>query len=197
MEFIYAYIYAYQMPSTTSFFDAFGSLLFGRTPRTAHARFKSQLPRADSISALREAFGSLVPDTLLCPQPKGRASRQRLFSPLMTFWAFLSQVLSPNSACREAVRKAQAWWSLRHKIEISPDTSAYCQARARLPETILERIHRHVCDGMEANVPSASLWRGHAVKVVDGTGLSMPDTAGNQAAYPQPLPRSPAVVFPS
>src|SRR5260370_22075152 len=92
------------MPSTTAFFDAFGSLLFGRAPRTARAQFKSQLPSADSISALREAFGSLVPDTLLCPQPKGSASRQSLFSPLMTFWAFLSQVLSPNSACRDAVR---------------------------------------------------------------------------------------------
>jgi len=184
------------MSSTTAFFDAFGSLLFGRAPRTARAQFKSQLPRADSISALREAFGLLVPDTLLCPQPKGRASRQRLFSPLMTFWAFLSQVLSPNSACRDAVRKAQAWWSLRHKIEISPETSAYCQARARLPDTILERIHRHVCNRMEANVPSASLWRGHAVKVVDGTGLSMPDTASNQTAYPQPLPQKPGCGFP-
>src|SRR5258705_379030 len=51
------------MPSTTAFFDAFGSLLFGRAPRTARAQFKSQLPRADSISALREAFGLLVPDT--------------------------------------------------------------------------------------------------------------------------------------
>src|SRR5271169_3553998 len=105
-------------------------------------------------------------------------------APLMTFWAFLSQVLSPNSACRDAVRKAQAWWSLRHKIEISSDTSAYCQARARLPDSILERIHRHVSDRMEANVPSNSLWRGRPVKVVDGAGLSMPDTASNQAAYP-------------
>lgn len=184
------------MPSTTPFFDAFGALLFGRAPRTVSAQLKSQLPRADSISALREAFGSLVSDTLLCPQPEGSASRQRLFSPLMTFWAFLSQVLSPNSACRDAVRKAQAWWSLRHKIEISSDTSAYCQARARLPDSILERIHRHVSDRMEANVPSNSLWRGRPVKVVDGTGLSMPDTASNQAAYPQSLSQKPGCGFP-
>ena len=184
------------MPSTTPFFDAFDALLFGRAPRTVSAQLKSQLPRADSISALREAFGSLVSDTLLCPQPEGSASRQRLFSPLMTFWAFLSQVLSPNSACRDAVRKAQAWWSLRHKIEISPDTSAYCQARARLPDSILERIHRHVSDRMEANVPSNSLWRGRPVKVVDGTGLSMPDTASNQAAYPQSLSQKPGCGFP-
>jgi hypothetical protein len=184
------------MPSTTPFFTSFGPLLFGRAPRAARAQFKSQLPKAHSISALRELFGSLAPDTLLCPQQKGSASRQRLFSPLMTFWAFLAQVLSPNSSCRDAVRKAQAWWALRHQIEISPDTSAYCQARARLPVTILQRIHRHVCDRMEANVPSGSLWRGRPVKVVDGTGLSMPDTASNQLAYPQPLPQKPGCGFP-
>lgn len=184
------------MPSTTPFFAAFGPLLFGRAPRAARAQFQSQLPKADSISALRELFGSLVPDSLLCPQHKGSASRQRLFSPLMTFWAFLAQVLSPNSACRDAVRKAQAWWALRHQIEISADTSAYCQARARLPDTILQRIHRHVCERMEANVPTASLWRGRPVKLVDGTGLSMPDTAGNQAAYPQSLSQKPGCGFP-
>jgi len=184
------------MPSTTPFFAAFSPLLFGRAPRAARAQFQSQLPKADSISALRELFGCLVPDTLLCPQQKGSASRQRLFSPLMTFWAFLAQVLSRNSACRDAVRKAQAWWALRHQIEISADTSAYCQARARLPDTILQRIHRHVCERMEANVPSASLWRGRPVKVVDGTGLSMPDTASNQAAYPQSLSQKPGCGFP-
>ena len=184
------------MRSTTPFFATFGPLLFGRAPRAARAQFRSQLPKADSISALRELFGSLVPDTLLCPQQKGSASRQRLFSPLMTFWAFLAQVLSPNSACREAVRKAQAWWALRHQIEISADTSAYCQARARLPDTILQRIHRHVCERMEANVPTASLWRGRPVKVVDGSGLSMPDTASNQAAYPQSLSQKPGCGFP-
>jgi len=30
------------------------------------------------------------------------------------------------------------------------------------------------------------LRRGRAVKLVDGTGLSMPDTQENQARYPQP-----------
>jgi hypothetical protein len=132
------------MPFATPFFAAFGPLLFGRAPRAAHELYQRQLPKADSISALREAFGSMIPDALLCPQPKGRASRQRLFSPLVTFWTFLAQVLSPHSTCRDAVRKAQAWWALRHQVDISPATSAYCQARARLPEALLQRIHGHL-----------------------------------------------------
>jgi hypothetical protein len=184
------------MPSSTPFFSAFGPLLFGRAPRAARDFYQRQLPNADSLSALREAFGSLVPDTLLCPQAKGSASRQRLFSPLITFWAFLAQVLSPHSACRDAVRKVQAWWALAHQSEISADTSAYCQARARLPDALLHRIHRHLSDRMEANVPSDSLWLGRSVKVVDGTGLSMPDTAENQAAYPQSLSHKPGCGFP-
>ena len=184
------------MPAATPFFAAFGPLLFGRAPRAAHELYQRHLPKADSISALREAFGSMIPDALLCPQAKGSASRQRLFSPLVTFWTFLAQVLSPQSACRDAVRKAQAWWALRHQIQISPATSAYCQARARLPDVLLQRIHRHLSDRLEANVPSASLWLGRAVKVVDGTGLSMPDTASNQAAYPQSVSQKPGCGFP-
>src|SRR5689334_11661096 len=115
------------MPAATPFFAAFGPLLFGRAPRAARDLYRRQLLKADSISALREAFGMIVPDPLLGPQPTGSASRQRLFSPLVTFWTFLAQVLSPQAACRDAVRKAQAWWALYHRIEISPATSAYCQ----------------------------------------------------------------------
>ena len=102
------------MPAATPFFAAFGPLLFGRAPRPACDLYQRHLPKADSIPALREAFGSMIPDALLGPQPKGRASRQLLFSPLVTFWTFLAHVLSPNSACRDAVRKAQAWRALHH-----------------------------------------------------------------------------------
>ena len=40
------------------------------------------------------------------------------------------------------------------------------------------------------------LWRGRTVKLVDGTGLSMPDTPENQACYPQPNTQAPGVGFP-
>jgi Transposase DDE domain len=154
------------------------------------------LLQADSISGLREAFGPMIPDALLCLQKHGSGSRQRLFSPLLTFWAFLSQVLSPHSACREAVRKVQAWWALRHQRDISPDPSAYCQARARLPDQTLLRVHEQLADRLERNVASQSRWRGRNVTLVDGTNLSMPDTAQNQGAYPQPSTQKPGCGFP-
>jgi len=41
--------------------------------------------------------------------------------------------------------------------------------------------------GLERNVLNAERWLGgHAVKIVDGTGISMPDTPENQALWPQP-----------
>jgi hypothetical protein len=39
-------------------------------------------------------------------------------------------------------------------------------------------------------------WRGRAVKLTDGTGISMPDTPENQACYPQPSTQAPGVGFP-
>lgn len=39
-------------------------------------------------------------------------------------------------------------------------------------------------------------WRGRAVKLIDGTGLSMPDTEPNQTVYPQPESQAVGVGFP-
>jgi hypothetical protein len=99
-----------------------------------------------------------------------------------TGWAFLSQVLSVDSACRTAVRKVQAWWARQGGGPMSASTSAYCQARARLPEKTLEALQQQLARGMEAERPDQQLWRGRRVKLVDGTTASLPDTAQNQAA---------------
>ena len=178
------------------FFAAFAPLLFGRPPRSFRTALRQSVLKADSLSQWRAAFASMIPDSLLAPKKKGAGSRERLFSPLVTFWAFLSQVLSPNSACREAVRKVQAWWMLRSPLEISADTSAYCQARQRLSEEVLLDIHAHLSERMEANAPSDTCWLSREVKIVDGTCLSMPDTAENQAAYPQPSSQKKGCGFP-
>jgi hypothetical protein len=184
------------MCSSTPFFAAFGPLLFGRPPRSFRTELLYHRAHADSLSQLRDAFGSMVPDALLSPPMEGPGSRQRLFSPLITFWAFLAQVLSPNSPCREALRKVQAWWFLKHKIKISAATSAYCQARARLSNGVLQFIHEHLAQRMESNATKDQLWMGRTVKIVDGTNLSMPDTPENQEAYPQPSSQKSGCGFP-
>ena len=180
--------------SSTPFFSALFPLLFGRPPCRELKNLQTQALGTDSISELRKALGQFVPDALLGRHTQ--RGRDRLFTPLVTFWAFLSQVLSPQSACRDAVRKAQAWWSLGPRLPVSTNTSAYCQARSRLSEQTLLAIHRQAAQRLECNVPTDSLWLGRRVKVVDGTTCSMPDTAESQKAYPQPGSQKPGCGFP-
>ena len=180
--------------SSTPFFSALFPLLFGRPPCRELKALQTRASGSDSISELRKALGQFVPDALLGRHTQ--SGRDRLFTPLVTFWAFLSQVLSPQSACRDAVRKAQAWWSLGRRLPVSTNTSAYCQARSRLSEPTLLAIHRQTAQRLECNVPTDSLWLGRRVKVVDGTTCSMPDTAESQKAYPQPGSQKPGCGFP-
>jgi hypothetical protein len=66
--------------------------------------------------------------------------KQRLFDPIVTLWAFLSQVLDPDKTCLNAVSKIIAYLT-GEGVEIrSTDTSAYCGARSRLPEKLLEKL---------------------------------------------------------
>lgn len=67
----------------------------------------------------------------------------------------------------------------------SNDTSAYCQARQRLPEKMLQRLFGTVAQKLEQKVTTGNLWCGRHVLVIDGTSVSMPDTFLNQIAYPQ------------
>ncbi len=171
--------------------------LFGRQRRSQldQLRAQSEQWRASSLSRLCEIFGPWLPAAMLAPAAKGINSRERLYPQSLTFWAFLSQVLSPGSACREVVRKIQAWYAPQDQ---SPDsgTSAYCQARARLPMATLTKLHQTLADKLSARITTPELWLGRSVKVVDGTGVSMPDTAANQKAWPQPSEQKPGCGFP-
>src|SRR6476660_4599719 len=58
----------------------------------------------------------------------------RIFSPLVTLWVFLGQVLSADHSCRAAVARLRAHRLARGQAPCSARTGAYCRARRRLPE---------------------------------------------------------------
>jgi hypothetical protein len=122
--------------------------------------------------------------------------RDRLFSPFVTLWVFLSQVLDADQCCRAAVARFCAWRAARQLPPGSPDPSAYCKARGRLPEGVLSRLTRVTGRRVQDHGPAAWLWNGHALKVVDGTTASMPDTPANRQEYPQPNSQKPGLGFP-
>lgn len=65
------------------------------------------------------------------------------------------------------------------------NTAAYCKARAKLPSKGLEKAGRQVARNIMESETNEDRWCGRRVKVVDGSGLSMPDTPENQKAWPQ------------
>jgi len=122
--------------------------------------------------------------------------REAIWTPVLTLWAFLSQVVSADGSCRFTVDRVLAWLVSRGEAPCSPKTDPYCKARQRLPESLLHRLVRETGSRLHDLSPAAWRWKGRRVKVADGTTVSMPDAPANQAAYPQPPAQKPGLGFP-
>ncbi len=122
--------------------------------------------------------------------------RDRVFSPALTLWAFLSQALSPDGSCRAAVARVVAWCASQGQRPPAATTGSYCKARGRLPEAALRRLAHDTGRALHRQLPDGWRWHGRRVKVVDGATLSMPDTPANQKAYPQHNAQRPGLGFP-
>jgi len=91
--------------------------------------------------------------------------RKRLLPPLQTLELLLLQVLHGNTSITH----------LRHIAGVNFSASAYCQARARLPIELLNRILERI--GKRARREESKNWLGHRTFLIDGSSFSMPDTA--------------------
>jgi Transposase DDE domain len=120
----------------------------------------------------------------------------RIFSPLVTLWVFLGQVLSADHSCRAAVARLIAHRLARGQRPCSAETGAYCQARRRLPEAFFSEVACSVGRALDARAERSWLWKGRRVYMFDGTTVTMPDTPANQAAYPQVYNQGPGLGFP-
>jgi hypothetical protein len=121
---------------------------------------------------------------------------ERIYSPLVTTWVFLSQVLSEDHSCRNAVANLIVHRVSQGQKACSALTSAYCKARKRLPEKFFSEIARQTGQTLDANAHSDWLWKGRRVLIFDGSTVSMPDTPDNQRAYPQPGTQKSGLGFP-
>jgi len=118
------------------------------------------------------------------------------WTPALTLWTFLSQVLDGGSkSCRAAVARAVVVMALTQP-PAEYNTGNYCRARAKLPTSVLCRLTLQVAVALEKQAPDAWLWHGRHVFVADGFTASMPDTEENQKAYPQPNTQKPGLGFP-
>jgi len=122
--------------------------------------------------------------------------RERLYGPLATVVLFIEQVLGADPSCQDAVARGLSARVALGQAPCSLNTGPYCKARGRLALGLIERLGREIAARLCAAQPARWLWRGRAVKLVDGTTVSMPDTEANQRAFPQSREQKPGLGFP-
>jgi hypothetical protein len=185
------------MENNSLYLPGFHLQTLRRTPRSARQKLADERARIrrHSISQLGACFSRFIPSDLLGNHSTGAFSRRRLFSKENTFWAFFSQVLDADGGCKEVVRKVQAFAASQSILAPSASTSAYCQARSKLETETLEKIVVHTGEILQRR-GQAERWHNRRVVVVDGTGVSMPDTPANQEQWPQSSCQKPGCGFP-
>ncbi len=122
--------------------------------------------------------------------------RNRLYTPIVTIWAFLSQVLESDQSLANTVKRVQAWLVSAGAEPPSSQTGGYTKARQRLPERLLKRLLSQTGSELDQQVEAEDLWCGRVVKLLDGSSVLMPDTQKNQAEYPQHSNQKPGCGFP-
>ncbi len=79
----------------------------------------------------------------------------RIYSPLVTLWVFLGQVLNQDHSCRAAVARLIAHRVSRGQQPCSAETGAYCQARKRLPEEFFAAVARKTGQALDEDARQA------------------------------------------
>jgi hypothetical protein len=127
---------------------------------------------------------------------QGVQYRDRVFNPVTTIWGFLSQVLSEDHSCRDAVSRIIAHRATSGQAVCSPNTASYCDARSRLLTGVLSTLAKQAAEELQTSIDRQWKWNGRSVFIVDGSTVSMPDTPKNQQRYPQPPKQQPGLGFP-
>src|SRR5215475_1940902 len=164
--------------------------------RTAMAQVQSLLRGFLQDGAFPFSSVLTVTDILDLISQECVETSERLFTPLVTLCTFLSQIHSDDPSCRAAVARLNALRVAQGLSSGSPFTGGYCKARQRLPESLLQRLLWRSGQRLTQQVPAAWHWHGRAVKIVDGSAVSMPDTQKNPQAYPQPGSQAPGLGCP-
>lgn len=163
------------------------------SPRHQFDSLRTQLGGQQGLPFLKFLSRARVEQACrLCNHPW----RERLYTPWITLGIFLSQVLSDDHSCDDAVERFQKSRYDRGLPAVAPETTSYCEARQRLPEELTRDLVRRTGQAIHRQAEDAWLFHGRSAQVVDGSTVTMPDTPENQAAYPQLDSQAAGVGFP-
>ena len=159
------------------------------------------------VAILREKFAQSIGlpfASILCEseieqalEDEGITYRKRLFCPIVTLWAWTSQVLDKDKSCKNALSRVISYLVAEGQTPPSTDTSGYCKARKRIKEGFLLFLMRLTGKHLHEQPEPELLWCGRRVAVFDGSSLTMADTKKNQQKYPQPQSQAKGCGFPA
>lgn len=131
-----------------------------------------------------KVYGGFVAKWLREEQEQGRRKRgfyARLLTPLMTIGLMIYQRLSADHSCDEAVSQYRGGQGAG--TQGSESSSAYCQARERLPRSVIEDCLHYTAHQFRQELGEAALWHGRPVGLLDGSTLRLPATQGLRDHY--------------
>lgn len=119
----------------------------------------------------------------------------RLFTPLIVLWCLVFQRLNADHTTDAVVSHLHTGAADRLDAEDrnrsplsarlkSESTSAYCQARNRVPLELIQQALRHTLIVVEEDIPQEErAWHGRSVRFLDGTTFSLLATEDLDEAY--------------
>jgi putative transposase len=159
--------------------------------------FRSRIAAARKSNEL--FFAALIPAERIV-SIFGKASAilesASVYTTAVTTWTLLSQVLSEDHSCVNAVAKLIAFRASKNQRIPSSETGAYCIARDKLDEQSMHQLMCQTGESIEDSAPDTWRWLGHRVIAGDGTTVTMPDTTENQKEYPQLSAQKPGCGLP-
>lgn len=130
----------------TPVFPEMQSVFTGRKNISAKKKIEREIGRLKSrqLWVFRQLFSSWIPTNLFQSKVFCSNKRNRIFNLETVFWAFLNQIFMDGASCSETVKKVQSWMLYKGHRVPSSNTSAYCQARKKMPLKFLKKINKHI-----------------------------------------------------
>jgi hypothetical protein len=143
---------------------------------------------ARTLARIKDDVRTFVSDEsiLRACRVAGYRWRERQLGPVETVHLFVLQVIHFNTAIRH----------LRHLAGHAVNAAAYCEARMRLPLSVLGSLLRDSAAAAARPSGAACCWCGLRVLLVDGSSTIAPDTPASRRAFGQPSNQKPGCGFP-
>lgn len=150
--------------------------------------------KADEL-LLPKLFDDAEIEAILGESKSDKQRRKRVYTVPTTLSLFVQQVLMKDRGCKEVTLLFNRKRKEQQLRQVSGNTTSYCDARARIPLTLIETLIIRTARMASGQLAVNQLWHGHRVFLVDGLVVNAPDTPENQKVYPQSQSQEPGLGF--